>query len=103
MINVKMIAAGSLSLMLLAACGGESFQGNYTAAGGMQEFNFKEDGHMVQSMAGNKIAEFKFEKEGDEIKVIMNENASQIYTVQASGELIGPGGIKLTKKVNFNN
>jgi len=84
--------------MFLVACGSGGFEGKYEFAAGMQEFNFKSDGHMVQSMGGNKVAEFKFEKDGDEIKVYMSDNAAQIYTLQENGELIGPMGITLTPK-----
>ncbi|MBV1914524.1 MAG: hypothetical protein KUG72_04010 [Pseudomonadales bacterium] len=84
--------------LLVSACGGGTFEGDYEGAGGMQEFNFKSDGHLIQSLQGNKVAEYKYEKEGDEIKVYMNENAAQIFTVQKNGELVGPGGVTLTPK-----
>lgn len=80
----------------LISCSKTTFEGIYTAAGGMQEFHFKATGDVAQSLAGNKVAEYKFEKKGDEIKIYMNENAAQVFTLQENGTLIGPGGITLT-------
>lgn len=53
---------------------------------------------MVQSLVGNKVAEFRFEREGDEVKVYMSEDVSQIFTIQENGDLMGPAGMKLTLK-----
>lgn len=85
-------------LPFLVACSEGGFEGDYEAAGGMQEFNFKPDGYMVQSLNGNKVAEFKFEKDGDEIRVYMSDDAAQTFTLQESGEIVGPGGVTLTPK-----
>jgi len=94
---IKLVSCITLCLCLIS-CGEESFVGKYEAAEGMQEFNFKSNGYMVQSLRGNKVAEFKFKKDGDEIKVYMSDNAAQIFTLNSNGELVGPGGIKLTPK-----
>ena len=53
---------------------------------------------MVQSLGGNKVAEFRFEREGDEVKIYMSEDVSQIFTIQENGDLMGPAGMKLTLK-----
>jgi len=94
---VKIICISAFSLFI-SACGNEIFEGSYEAAGGMQEFNFKSDGHLIQSLRGNKVADFKFEKDGDEIKVYMTDSAAQIFTLQSNGNIIGPGGVTLTPK-----
>ena len=94
---VKMISISALSL-LIGACGNEAFEGSHEAAGGMQEFNFKPDGHLIQSLQGNKVADFKFEKDGDEIKVYMTDSTEQIFSLQSNGNITGPGGVTLTPK-----
>jgi hypothetical protein len=87
-------------LLFLASCGGESgFDGKYEAAGGAQEFVFKSDGYVAQSLMGKKVADFKYEKNSSEINIYINEETSQSFTLQENGTLVGPGGIVL-KPVN---
>ncbi len=83
-------------LSFLISCGKGGFEGKYEAGGGVHEFNFKSDGYVVQSMMGEETAEYKYEKNGDEIKIIINEKTAQIYTLGDDGELSGPGGVTLT-------
>ena len=92
---IKILACYGIIIFGLISCSKTKFEGTYEAAGGRQEFNFKASGYVSQSLAGNKVAEYKFEKNGDEIKIYMNENTAQVFTLQKSGVLIGPGGIKL--------
>ncbi|MFT6284639.1 MAG: hypothetical protein ACI84K_001970 [Pseudohongiellaceae bacterium] len=92
---LKILACYAIIIFGLISCSKTTFEGTYTAAGGMQKFHFKTSGDVAQSLAGNKVAEYNFEKKGDEIKIYMNENAAQVFTLQEDGTLIGPGGITL--------
>ena len=91
----KALACYLIIVFGLISCSKSTFEGTYSAAGGMQEFHFKANGYVAQSLAGNNVAEYKFEKNGKEIKIYMNENTAQVFTLQEDGALIGPGGITL--------
>ena len=93
---IKALACYGIIIFGLISCSKTTFEGTYEAAGGRQEFYFKASGYVAQSLAGNKVAEYKFEKNDDEIKIYMNENTAQVFILQENGVLIGPGGIKLT-------
>ncbi|WP_246129118.1 hypothetical protein [Colwellia demingiae] len=83
-------------LLFLASCSGESgFDGKYEGAGGTQEFIFKSDGYVTQSLMGKKVAEYKYEKNDNEINIYINEKTFQTFSFQENGELVGPGGITL--------
>jgi hypothetical protein len=92
---IKTLACYGIMMFGLISCSKTTFEGTYEAAGGRQEFYFNASGYVTQSLAGNIVAEYKFEKNGDEIKIYMNENTAQVFTLQENGVLIGPGGIKL--------
>lgn len=83
------------ALLFLASCGESGFDGKYEAAMGTQEFVFKSDGHVTQSLLGKKVADYKYEKNGNEIEIHMNEKTSQSFTLQDDGKIVGPGGIVL--------
>lgn len=89
------IVSLAFCLLFLASCGGSGFDGKYEAAGGAQEFIFNTDGYVSQSLMGKKVADFKYEKNDNEIKIFINENTSQIFTLQEDGRIVGPGGIVL--------
>lgn len=96
---IRKLVCCAVLFLSLTSCSKEPFEGTYSAAGGMQEFYFKTDGYVVQLLAGNKVAEYNFEKNGNEIKIYMNEKTAQVFILQDNGVLIGPGGIKLTPKI----
>jgi len=82
---------------VLMACGsGSDFEGKYEAVEGTQEFNFETDGYVTQSLMGNEVATYKFEKKGEEVKIQTNEKTAAVFTLQKNGELIGPMGVVLT-------
>ncbi|WP_417320182.1 hypothetical protein [Emcibacter sp.] len=83
--------------LCLSACGGK-FSGEYRALQGAVVMDFKPDGKVSQSMIGNRVADFDFEKDGDEIKVYIAPGLTQIYKIQSDDVLIGPGGITLVRK-----
>lgn len=87
-------------VLFVASCGGESgFDGKYEAAGGAQEFVFKSDGNVAQSLMGKKVADFKYEKNGNEITIYINEETSQLFSLKEDGTIVGPGEIVL-KPIN---
>ena len=49
-------------------------------------------------MIGRQIAEFDFEKDGDEIKIFVAPGLAQIYRIQSDDVIIGPGGVTLVKR-----
>ena len=83
-------------LLLLTSCGESGFDGTYEAAGGAQEFIFKSDGYVTQSLMGKKVADYKYEKNGNEIKFHVNENTPVILTLQEDGSIVMSPGIVLT-------
>ncbi len=83
-------------LLFLASCGESGFDGKYEAIGGTQEYNFKSDGNVTGSLMGKKVAVYKYEKNGNEIKLYLNENTSAILTLQEDGSIVMPPGIVLT-------
>ncbi len=84
-------------LLLLCACGG-GFSGEYRAMQGAVTLDFDRDGRVRQSMIGRQIAEFDFEKDGDEIKIFVAPGLAQIYRIQSDDVIIGPGGVTLVKR-----
>ncbi len=88
---------GFILLFFLTGCGG-GFSGEYRALQGAAVMDFSSDGRVSQLMLGNKIAEFDFEKDGDEIKVYVAPGFAQIYKIQSDDVLIGPGGVTLVKR-----
>ena len=83
--------------LCLSACGG-SFSGEYQALQGAMILDFQPDGKVSQTMIGNRVADFDFEKDGDEIKVFIAPGLTQIYKIQSDDVLVGPGGITLVRK-----
>jgi len=83
--------------LLLSACGG-GFSGEYRALQGAIVMDFKSDGTVSQSMIGSRLAEFDFEKDGDEIRIYVAPGLTQIYRVKSDDVIIGPGGVTLVKK-----
>jgi len=49
-------------------------------------------------MIGRQIAEFDFEKDGDETKIFVAPGLAQIYRIKSDDVIIGPGGVKLVKR-----
>ena len=86
-----------LILLLLTACGG-GFSGQYRAMQGAVVMDFRPDGRVSQSMIGSRLAEFDYEKKGDEIKIFVAPGIAQVYKLQSDDVLIGPGGVTLVKK-----
>jgi hypothetical protein len=93
---LKPLAVIAVAFML-SACG-EGLDEAYTGVGGTQEFRFSSDGTLVQSVLGNKVQELKYEKDGNEIKVYLNEKTTQIWTLQENGDISVPPGLTLTVK-----
>ena len=87
-----------LVTLALAACGKSGLEGIYSAAGGAQEFSFNHDGTVVQSLMGSKIAEHKYEMDGNEIKIRVSDSSSSIFTILENGDIQGPGNIVFTPK-----
>lgn len=83
-------------LFFLSACGG--FSGEYRALQGAIVMDFRSDGRVSQSMAGNRFAEFDYEKHGDTIEIYMAPGLAQVYRIQSDDVLIGPGGVTLVKR-----
>ncbi len=84
-------------MFTVSACGG-GFSGEYRALQGAVTLDFYEDGRVRQSIVGNQLAEFEFEKDGDEVKIYVAPGLAQIYRLQSDDVLIGPGGITLVKQ-----
>ena len=90
---------GVLVLSVLSGCSGGGLDAVYTAAGGTQEFVFSPDGTVVQSLLGNKVAEFKYKRDGNEIKIYINENTPTIWTIQENGAISDNAtGVTMTVK-----
>lgn len=89
---------GVVLTFLLSACGADGLDATYTGAGGTQEFRFDPKGTLVQSLLGKDVAKFKYEKHGNEIKVFINENTNQIWTLKENGTISIPSGIILPPK-----
>jgi len=87
-----------LAILALTACGKSGLEGVYTAAGGVQEFNFNPDGTVVQSLMGSKVAEHKYEIDDNEIKIRVSDSSSSIWTILENGDIQGPGNIVFTPK-----
>ena len=86
-----------LMLLLVSACGG-GFSGEYRALQGAVVMDFRENGRVTQSMVGNSLAEFDFDRNGDEIKVFVAPGIAQIYEIQSKDVIIGPAGVTLVKR-----
>jgi hypothetical protein len=82
-------------IVILTACSDSTFEGKFTAAAGTHEFHFKPDGYVTQAIFGNEVAEYRFEKDGNKIRVYTTDNDAQTFTLKEDGSLVGPGG-KLT-------
>jgi len=90
---------GILVFFLLSGCSAEGLDEVYTAAGGTQEFLFSPDGTVVQSVQGNKVAEFKYERDSNEVKIYINENTATIWTIQENGDISDNAtGVTMTVK-----
>ena len=83
-------------LLFLASCSESGFDGKYEAVGGTQEYIFKSDGYVTGFMQGKKVAVYKYEKNGNEIKLYINENTPVILTLQEDGSIVMPPGVVLT-------
>lgn len=88
---------GIILTLFLSGCGG-GFSGEYRALQGAAVMDFRTDGKVSQLMLGEKIAEFDFEKDGDEIMVYVVPGFAQIYKIQSDDVLIGPSGVTLVKR-----
>ncbi|NOX81983.1 MAG: hypothetical protein GXP06_03135 [Alphaproteobacteria bacterium] len=87
-----------LVILALTACGKSGLEGVYTALGGVQELNFNHDGTVVQSLMGSKVAEHKYELDGNEIKIRASDSSSYILTILENGDIQGPGNLVFTLK-----
>lgn len=99
-----------LITLLLAACGSETFEGDYVTKtsgdnpfSGMtqQRLSFRKDGKVRVFMMGNQVGVFKYEKDGDEITLFKGDGTSQILTIEKNGSLFG-GGVELAKVKDKN-
>lgn len=78
---------GISAFFLLSGCSAGGLDEVYTAAGDTQEFIFSPDGTVSQSLMGEKVAEFKYERDGNEVKIFINENTATTWTIQEDGSI----------------
>lgn len=93
-----MIKRGILLLLLagLVACG-QSLEGNYSDAMGMMNYRFSSDGKVSMGALGLEV-QYEYEIDGNEIRVLMPEGASQVLTLLEDGTIKGPMGMILSPK-----
>lgn len=96
--KVKLVFVSALCLVLLGCATSNKLSGTYTTLEGTYGFHFKSNGRVGQSMLGNQFAEFDYDRDGDIVTIYMIEGTGQIFTIQDNGDLIGPAGLKLTKR-----
>jgi hypothetical protein len=49
-------------------------------------------------MTGSKVAEHKYELDGNEIKIRVSDSSSSILTILQNGDIQGPGNMIFTLK-----
>jgi len=89
---------GILVFLHLSGCSDGGFDAVYTGAGGTQEFQFSSDGTLTQSLQGNEVAKYEYKKDGNKIKVYLNEKTTQVWTQHKNGDISVPPGLTLTIK-----
>ena len=86
-----------LIILFLVSCSKATMEGTYTFMG-VQEFEFRSDGIVVQSVMGSKAAEHKYELDGNEVKIQLTDGSSLILTILDNGDIQGPANMILTLK-----
>jgi outer membrane lipopolysaccharide assembly protein LptE/RlpB len=84
-----------VAALLLSACGSK-LDGTYADEKEMINVTFKSNGKVSQSAMGMET-EMNYEVEGNKIKILMPQGAI-VWTLQDDGSILGPVGIKLTKR-----
>lgn len=96
--NKFKMAIAAFFCLALVACGGESFEGKYSAARGTQGLQFNANGTVTQFLLGKQVAEFKYEKDGKKITLHINDATSQVLEIQEDGNLKAPGNVIFQKE-----
>jgi hypothetical protein len=97
-----------VALLLLAGCSRSGLSGTYVAQADLGNGKTMEVGRYEFSPSGKVIVteplmgstvELLYEVEGDRLKLRADgSGAAQLFTIDESGSIVGPMGIKLVKK-----